>query len=153
MWYTVTIESILQKLITKSDTTESLLKEHCKRLHWTQPLLFAVGETVVDFFVAIGPGCETPAGAIYQHSAYPNNRRYLFDPSKYSGVESLEQLTANIKSCCHQCKLYSVRPNKGIIADTYSLRCSYYRVQDEQWKGNFLPGKFTQESVPTEQNK
>ena len=72
-----------------SDTTESLLEEHRKRLHWTQPLLFGGGETVVDLFVAIIPAAETPAGTTDQPSVYPNNSRYIFYPSKYSGVESL----------------------------------------------------------------
>ena len=86
-----------------SDTTASLLEEHRRRSHWRQPLLSPVDETVVDLSVAVGTGAKTPAGSTSHPSVYPNNSRYLFDPSKYSGVGSLKQLTADIESCCPEC--------------------------------------------------
>ena len=136
-----------------SDTTASVLDGHHTRSHWRQPLRFPADESVLDFSVAIGTCAQTPAGATGQPLLVPNNSQYLFDPLKHTGIRSLKQLTADIQSCCSECLLHSRRTNTGTFAYSHSLRCSYYRVQDEWTKCSLHPGKFTQESVPTEKKK
>ena len=92
-------------------TTNDVASDCERQLKWESSLLFPVGATKVDLALAIGHQAVTPPGATNQPSNFPPGSRYLFDPTKYTGIGSLEQLTNNLQTCCHGCVLYPTRSN------------------------------------------
>ena len=132
-------------------TTNAVASERERQLKWESSLLFLVGVTKVDLALAIGHQSVTPYGATNRQNNFPSGSRYLFDPSKYTGIGSLEQITNNLQTCCHGCVLYPQRSNNGTISAMYTLHCSHYFTQ----KGvkQFEPGRFTQKGATTESNK
>ena len=63
---------------------------------WDQPFHFKVNNAIVDLSPAIGPSAFPLLGAPCQPTEYPPNVSFLFDPSKYKGIDDYWALTGDI---------------------------------------------------------
>ena len=63
---------------------------------WDQRFHFKVNQAVIDLTPAIGPSALPLLGAPCQPTEYPPNVSFLFDPSKYKGIDSYWALTGDI---------------------------------------------------------
>ena len=127
------------QIMDESTTNAVRMARVCESM-WTQSLLFPLGKTKIDLSVAIGTKAIMPTSATNQPKMFPSNSRYLFDPSIYTGLGALEQLSSNLKSACPGCVLYPCR-GEAILYTTFTFRCSHYYVQKDVKE--FTPGYYS----------
>ena len=120
------------------NTVNTILSHHEQLMQWDQPFLFKTENGIVDLSSAIGKHACTPSNASNQPEKYPSfryskhNTFYRFDPGKYLGMESHEQLMMDVRSSLTGAKYYNKRLEDRSHYSVQELNCLFRAVTNTQ---------------------
>ena len=111
---------------------------------WDQRFHFKVNQAIVDLSPAIGPSAFPLLGAPCQPTEYPPNVSFLFDPSKYKGIDSYWALTGDIpdslpEAFMRRCGRSS---NDSPRVTSFFISCSFCEVSDSASSRKFEMSHF-----------
>ena len=111
---------------------------------WDQRFYFKVNQADVDLTPAIGPSALPLLGAPCQPTEYPPNVSYLFDPSKYKGIDSYWDLTGDIIDSLPEAfmRRRGIASEKTPHVTSFCISCSFCEVSDSASPSQFEMSHF-----------
>ena len=126
-----------------TDTYKSIAIIHDEQSHWQQPFLLPTDDGQVDLSVAIGKNSTSPSNTSPDTNSLPNSSHYLFDPIKYCGPDSIEDISSLIHTSCHGCSMYIQENRKRDNYVSYQFRCTRYKIVNPSPKKGFTDKTFS----------
>ena len=133
---------------------DALLAAYDSHCDWDQSFFFNDGHGGVDLAPATGVDAIPMLRHPCQPEDYPSGTTYLFDPNKYSGMESYWELTNDIQNALPE----SFMDRRGMYfhGATYTafrLTCSFGKVSDACVLSKFEMEKFQKPGTKIEPTK